>query len=133
MSFLRVFPFADPAKQVRFDRMTGDGFRILAAASDFARDFPTDIYLTSGTEGVHSGPQDPHPMGRAYDFETHLWGHDTKQAFVRAIVERAEGNGAAAAQVNLGWGTAHYWGWIEQEGQPTEHAHVQYRKGLTPR
>ena len=132
MSYLRVYAFANPAQAVRFDCIAPAGFRLLAAASDLARDWPTDIYLTSGTDGAHSGPNDPHKRGCAYDAQTNQWPlPDTKQAFVRAWVERAEGTGESAVSVGGGWGTTHFWGWVENLGQPNEHAHVQLRQGMS--
>lgn len=132
MSVLRVYPFPNPAQAVRFDVIAPAGFRLLAALDNLSRDWPSDIFLTSGTDGAHSGPTDPHKRGCAYDVQTNQWPlMDTKQAFVRAVVERAEGNGASAVSVGGGWGTTHFWGWVENAGEPNEHAHLQLRQGVS--
>jgi len=132
MSYLKVYQFANPAQAVRFDVISSAGFRLLAALDNLSRDWPTDIYLTSGTDGTHSGPNDPHHLGRAYDVQTNQWPlMDTKQAFVRAWIERAEGTGESAVSVGGGWGTTHFWGWVESAGQPNEHAHGQLRQGVS--
>jgi hypothetical protein len=116
---------------VRFDVIAPAGFRILAALSDFATDFPSDIFITSATDGIHSGPTDPHKTGEAIDIQSNQWPPETKQAVCRAIVERSEGHGAVAVQVGGGWGTDHFWGWVEDEGGPNNHIHVQRKRGTT--
>ena len=131
MSYLRVYTFANPAQAVKFATIAPAGFRILAAASELAKDWPEDIFITSGTDGIHSGPTDPHLRGSGYDFQTNKWPIETQQAFVRAIVERAEGNGESAVSVGGGWGTTHFWGFVEAFGTPNNHGHVQLRQGVS--
>jgi len=47
------------------------GARILAAFDHTAKAIGHDMTITSGTDGLHSGPNDPHKRGDAYDGRTH--------------------------------------------------------------
>ena len=90
MSVLRCHPDC----HVEFAVIRPAGFRILGALDHVARAWVRDLWLTSGTEGVHSkNPDgtpnltDPHKTGEAYD----LMSHDCvsvaeKQALVKLIV-----------------------------------------------
>jgi hypothetical protein len=43
------------------------GARILAAIDVTAKSLPIDLLVTSGADGTHSGPTDPHLTGNAFD------------------------------------------------------------------
>jgi len=47
------------------------GVRILAAFDHTAKAIGRDMTITSVSDGVHSGPNDPHKRGDAYDGRTH--------------------------------------------------------------
>lgn len=47
------------------------GVRILAAFDHTAKVIGHDMTITSGADGEHSGPNDPHHRGDAYDGRTH--------------------------------------------------------------
>lgn len=47
------------------------GVRILAAFDHAAKVIGHDMTITSGCDGEHSGPLDPHHRGDAYDGRTH--------------------------------------------------------------
>ena len=55
---------------VKFDTIAPGGFRILAALWKAAQVSSMDIVITAATDGVHSGPYDPHYRGQAYDIRT---------------------------------------------------------------
>lgn len=88
------------------------GARILAALDWAANRIGHDITVTSGADGEHSGPEDPHHHGDAYDSRT----HDLldKQACLTAI------------QDFLG---PRFYAFIEDEGAENEHIHTQVAKG----
>lgn len=52
---------------VEFARIAPAGFRILEAISACTRECQVDLTITSGTDGEHSGPADPHYTGEAFD------------------------------------------------------------------
>lgn len=51
----------------RWDTPTSAGTRILGALDRAAPVCRTDLEVTSGTDGAHSGPNDPHKRGVAFD------------------------------------------------------------------
>jgi hypothetical protein len=74
-----------------------------------------DLTITSGTDGIHSGPDDPHHRGEAYDVRT----HDLPDAALalQAIQEFLD--------------SVHFFSFIEDPGTAGEHIHCQVRKGTT--
>lgn len=105
---------------VQFTKIAPGGFRILAALESAADRIGHDLTITSACDGAHSGLDDPHHRGEAYDVRT----HDLPDA------------GAALAAVKEFLGIpenaeqgARFFAWIEDAGQPNEHIHVQVRKG----
>lgn len=130
MNVLRVFQFANPEQRVRFDTIAPAGFRILAAVDAVAKLWSSDVFITSGTEGTHSGPNDPHKTGEAYDFECRLWPYERKRLFVQMVLELLVEHQAEHAE-NIGnqWFTSRFFGQIEDLGGPNEHIHIQRRKG----
>lgn len=114
---------------VRFDRIAPGGFRILGALGAAARRLGHDLTITSGTDGAHSGPEDPHPKGRAYDVRSHDL--PDKDRALAAIVEAlAEDPADVPAAAAGGFVTGYFFAWLEAAGTPNEHFHVQQRKGV---
>ncbi len=101
---------------VLFSVIAPGGFRILGAVERCARAIGHDLMITSACDGEHSGPNDPHHRGEAYDIRTH--GLTPVQA--NAVV-------AYLAQ-DLGSG---FYAFVEATGTANEHIHVQVRKGTT--
>lgn len=105
---------------VLFTVIAPGGFRILAALEDAADQIAHDLTITSACDGVHSGPDDPHHRGEAYDVRTkdlpdkNLALNKIKDFL--AIPESAEQG-------------SRFFAWIENEGLDDEHIHVQVRKG----
>jgi hypothetical protein len=102
---------------VEFGVIRPAGFRILAALDQVANGMPFDLFITSGTDGVHSGPTDPHKLGEAYDVQSH--GHTPKEQ--SQILHTVMGI--------LGWGA--FFGFLEDEGKPNEHFHFQRARGTS--
>lgn len=92
------------------------GFRILAAIDYVAKHLDHDLTITSGTDGTHSGPDDPHHTGEAYDLRT--------QDFPNAALKLQVLDGI---MLQLGWEA--FFGFLEDPGTENEHLHCQKRKG----
>lgn len=99
---------------VEFKVIAPSGFVILAAIQLAAESLAHDLTITSGTDGEHSGPNDPHHRGEAYDVRTKDL--PDKQAALLAI------------EKNL-FDEEHFFAFIEDPGTDNEHIHCQVRKG----
>ena len=108
---------------VEFATIAPGGFCILSAIeqtakkvllSDAGEPISQDLEITSGTDGEHSGPNDPHKRGEAYDVRSHDLG---------ALKEKVIANITGI----LGWD--HFYAFIEAPGTPNEHFHIQVKKG----
>lgn len=93
------------------------GFHILAAIDNIAQWDLLTVTITSGTDGTHGtaatpGETDPHYRGEAYDIRTHDLPdpHDFLAKLQQELGER-------------------FYAFIEFEGQPDEHIHVQLKTG----
>lgn len=96
---------------VLFTVIAPGGFRILAAIDTAAR--IEDLTITSACDGEHSGLDDPHHRGEAYDVRS----HDliNKQRTLEAIM--------ACFELDK------FFGFIEDSGTDNEHIHIQVKKG----
>lgn len=98
---------------VLFTIIAPGGFRILEAISKVAGDCGHDLTITSACDGEHSGPDDPHHHGLAYDIRT----HDLPDP---ALILQS-------IQTELG--TDLFYSFIEAPGTDNEHIHIQVKKG----
>ena len=108
MGVLRVKP------GVTFSVIAPGGFRILSALDQVAARLAIDLVLTSACDGLHSGPDDPHHKGEAYDVRCHDFSADETHVILRT------------ATGILGEA---FFGFLEDEGTPNVHFHWQVRKG----
>lgn len=99
---------------VKFDIISPGGFHILAAIDSAAAFISHDITITSGTDGLHSGPDDPHHRGEAYDIRTHDL--PDKNLALQSIMNRL--------------GDLKFFAFIEDPDSDNEHIHCQVRKGI---
>ena len=99
---------------VSFDVIAPAGFRILGALDQFAKQF-FDLWITSACDGAHSGPMDPHKLGKAFDVRTHGFSQGQKYQLISEVMRV------------LGW--EHFYGFLEAAGTANEHAHFQQAKG----
>lgn len=102
---------------VLFIRIAPGGFRILSAIDQVAASLSLNLFITSGTDGEHSGPSDPHHRGEAYDVRSHGFAVEVKQAILDGVMGLL--------------GTEHFYGFLEAVGTANEHFHFQVRKGTT--
>lgn len=94
-------------------KLSPGGVRMLAAFDHAANEITHDLTITSGTDGAHSGPDDPHHRGDAYDVRIHDL--PDPQLALKVIQDFL--------------GDVHFFAWIEDAGQDNEHIHAQVRKG----
>jgi len=112
MSVVRVKP------GVEFSIIAPGGFRILSALEQACRKLDYgDFTITSGTEGEHSGPTDPHKRGEAYDLRSKDFSEALRPVILNAILAIL--------------GTENFFGFMEAPGTDNEHFHFQVRKGMT--
>lgn len=101
---------------VTFSRIAPAGFRILSAIDQVAFALGTDLVITSACDGAHSGPNDPHHRGEAYDVRTHDMSEELKQKVLSEIQRRLD--------------SEHFYVFLEAAGTPNEHIHGQVKKGV---
>jgi hypothetical protein len=107
---------------VQFTVIAPGGFRILAAFEDAADQIAHDLTITSACDGAHSGPNDPHHRGEAYDIRTKdLPDKMLTLAKIKDFLGIPESDDQGSR----------FFAWIECAGQDNEHIHVQVRKGTT--
>jgi hypothetical protein len=99
---------------VSFARIAPGGFRILRALDETSTSFGIDLIITSACDGEHSGPDDPHHRGEAYDVRSHDFSQDLKLKVVETL------------QRILG---PDFFVFLESPGTPNEHIHAQVKRG----
>lgn len=105
----------DTKDGVLFAVIAPGGFRILSAIDQVAKSYAMDLTITSGSDGVHSGPNDPHHRGEAYDLRTHDMTPQQKTDVLDKIM------------AILGYDC--FYGFLESPGTDNEHIHIQVKKG----
>jgi hypothetical protein len=90
------------------------GARILDVAKQIITPLDFDVTITSSRDGEHSGPDDPHHSGNAFDFRTHDLIGARKTLWLSKLRTRLGDRFTIL---------------LENEGLPNEHCHVQPRKG----
>jgi hypothetical protein len=101
------------------------GAALLWALHQTAQELGRDLVVTSGNDGTHSGPADPHFAGNAFDVRSHDMDPSAKDAFVRSVLSCF---GLIQASSG-GYVTDDFFGWLEDAGGANEHYHFQLRKG----
>ena len=102
---------------VAFSVIAPAGFRILSAIDQASKKLALDLVITSGTDGEHSGPSDPHHLGEAYDLRTQSLTPEQKTQVLDYIMGV------------LGWTS--FYGFLESPDTSNEHIHIQRKKGTT--
>lgn len=91
------------------------GFRILSALDQVVKSWMKDATLTSGRDGVHSGPNDPHHSGNAYDVRSQDFSQLDKVTFLNDVMKILTFD--------------YFYGFLESPNTPNEHFHFQVKKG----
>lgn len=102
---------------VQFSTIAPGGFRLLEAISRAAQHVGLDLTITSACDGYHSGPEDPHHRGEAYDIRTNDLLPHQKAEVLHALELELEP-------------FRFYW-FLEDPGTYNEHIHLQVKKGTT--
>lgn len=103
------------------------GAALLAAFVLAAKKLEQDFIVTSGTDGEHTGPLDPHKRGEAYD--GHSKDFNNKVAVIQLILQLAD-DSCSPFPTSGGWATTYFFGWLEDAGTENEHFHFQVRHGV---
>ncbi len=101
---------------VEFAVIAPAGYLILQAIKEVSAEEDIDLTITSGTDGDHSGPTDPHKTGEAYDIRSKDLDRGMKShVLVRLSEELGDG----------------FFCFLESPGGASEHIHCQREKGTT--
>jgi hypothetical protein len=100
---------------VRFDITAPAGLVIVGALWMTAQILRMDLTITSGTDGNHSGPEDPHKKGEAIDSRSQGYTLEVKNKILNTMMGI------------LGW--ERFYGFLESPDTPNEHFHFQKKKG----
>ena len=95
------------------------GARILEVVKRLAAGYAFDVTITSARDGTHSGPNDPHHWGEAFDFRIHDLTDDQKALLLADLRE------------TLYKTPRKFYAFLEAPNTPNEHIHCQRRKGVT--
>lgn len=90
------------------------GLSILQSIKTCSRMMEKDLTITSGSDGEHSGPEDYHHFGNAYDVRSHDLDPISKQQFL--------------ANLNNLLSREHFYYFLEDPGLENEHFHIQVRQ-----
>lgn len=97
-----------------FSVIAPGGYAILRALRTIAAAYSQDVVITSGTDGEHSGPTDPHKKGEAYDVRSKNMEGDEKVRFL--------------SDLHRLLGLELFYFVLESPGDVTEHFHIQVRQ-----
>lgn len=100
---------------VLFDLIAPGGVRILVVLNSLSKKYG-DLVITSGTDGEHSGPLDPHKLGKAYDVRSKNLSDGYKKAIVTELNEILGDK---------------FYAFLENPNLDNEHIHIQVTKSVT--
>ena len=106
-------------KGVTFAPLAPAGAQILSKLKQVVDRYDFDVTITSGNDGTHSGPKDPHHSGEAFDLRTNTLAKAQKQALLDDL------------KAALYKPDRRFYVLLERPGKPGEHIHVQRRAGTT--
>lgn len=95
------------------------GARILDELKKIVSGYDFDVTVTSARDGVHSGIDDPHHSGEAFDLRTNDLTPAQKQRLLNDL------------QKALYRDPRRFFAFLEAPGTANEHIHVQRRSGTT--
>jgi hypothetical protein len=91
------------------------GARILEVLKQLVAGYDFHVTLTSARDGIHSGPQDPHHSGEAFDLRV----NDLQPAQIQRLLNDL--------QFHLYRDPRRFYAFMEAPGTPNAHIHVQRR------
>ena len=109
-----MIPVVRVKDNVTFTKIAPAGFRILSAIDGAALRCAHDLTITSACDSEHSGPEDPHHRGEAYDVRS------------KDVLDKQFVLSTIMGQL----GEAKFYGFLEDPDTDTEHFHIQVRKGI---
>jgi len=115
---------------VEFATIAPGGFEILRAITEVAKELDLDLMITSGTDGEHSGPLDPHKLGRAYDMRSYDFISGMKYTILSSVMAKLGITESANGAPDYSTTTEKFFGWLEDSGAPNEHFHIQQRHNV---
>lgn len=115
---------------VSFSMIAPAGFAILSALVGTASIYG-DMTITSGTDGSHSGPDDPHHHGEAFDVRSKVFDDGVKTQVLLHVMGLLMAKPGELVAESGGYVTEKFFGWIEQAGTDNEHFHFQKRHGVS--
>lgn len=119
------------------DGLSVAGAHILTAFARAAAVLGRDLTVTSGSDGTHSGPADPHHRGNALDVRSKDLEPAQKTRVLAIVMQELQrvslSYGADGGMVNASGGRVAgiFFGFLEAPGTINEHFHVQLRRGRT--
>lgn len=122
---------------VTLDPLNVGGAHILVALAETARELGLALTITSGTDGTHSGPGDPHYRGEAFDVRSHGLTTEQQGAVLQltmhtlAAITQVYGADPALQFTSGGLACDLFFGFLEAANTPNEHFHFQVRNGRT--
>jgi hypothetical protein len=100
-----------------FTTIAPGGFCILSAIQQASQRLNLSLTITSACDGEHSGPDDPHHRGEAYDVRTHDLQGDAKFSVLAVVLDCLP--------------PGRFFGFLEDAYTANEHLHFQVKKGTT--
>lgn len=102
---------------VEFTVIAPAGWMILQALKRASEYLLRDLTITSACDGNHSGPNDPHKKGEAYDIRSNDIEVGSKEYVLDIIMRGLDGK--------------QFYGYLESPGTLNEHYHVQRARNTT--
>lgn len=107
-------------------------FRLKAAWEAVARRWGLILQITAGTNGQHSGPDDPHTWGNAFDVRAHTLTEANKPLVLQAVLKELSDSPTddpVLPNGDQGYCTKLFYAFLEDPATPQEHFHSQLRHG----
>jgi hypothetical protein len=114
---------------VQFTTIAPAGFRMLGELERLSRSLGFDLTITSACDGEHSGLNDPHHKGMAYDVRTKTLSNAQKSDLLQGLLTVLRDADDQIVPVSIGYATRLFYAQLEDVGGENEHLHVQQRNG----
>lgn len=116
---------------VLFTWIAPGGFRILGALDQTALSLGLELTITSACDGEHSGPDDPHHRGEAFDVRVHdLEPEEIQRVLTMVMDDLSLSVHDGPLRSSGGLATQCFFGFLEDPGSDNMHLHFQTRRGV---